>query len=274
MLLKVFRIFFNIANSDARKIADRKNICYILDIFSYQYSINEVYLDGNDPSLHPNINDIVDYCSSKGFTTNIFTNNPDIFLNNNYLMKKFIDNEINSIRFKILNSKDLENVIKLKKMILNYNQNNDYCLDNRNLKLISDRIITTILINNLVHYEFEKIFLNSLKDDLLTHFSLLIEDKKTRNRNNLEKTLNYLIMKYSNKEQILEKKYPPTYYLFLRSNNENYINISYNFKKYFNEINIPSEIYNNNIDPFSINIDLMKKSIKSEISKVIKFISR
>lgn len=100
------------------KHAELNTIKETLDLLS-ELNVFEVALGGGEPTLHPNICEIIDYGYEKNLAMNITTYNSKIF-NNRRFLELFVDRKISSVGFSINKIEDIDKMVKMFNIVENY----------------------------------------------------------------------------------------------------------------------------------------------------------
>lgn len=246
------------------KHADINRLKKIVDLLS-ECGVFEIALGGGEPSLYPDLIELIDYINEKGMSVSLTTFNYKIF-NNKKLYERFLENKISSIGFSVHKAEDVH---KLKKLKTKFEK--DFCemhekKNSMSYLMISFvrrlKIIGQVVVGAVSSKDFKEIVDASIDTD--THILFLgFKNKGFGSSWNSEEVLKRIktSLAYINFAFLTEKReVDPYLYKFLSnikffSIDSKFIELAEQFNQFFSMHKIPSFLWLPNEGKFSMYID-------------------
>ncbi len=234
------------------KHADLNTVKEILNLLS-NLNVFEVALGGGEPTLHPNISEIIEYGHAKDLAVNITTYNSKIF-NNKKLLKQFVDRKISSVGFSINKIEDVDKLLGLINVVEN-------CINKNKNKffIVRDYLIAHIVLGAHDYETFYKMIEKCLENNIRILFlgPKHVGFGKEYKFYDIGKQMQYIWLRYDN------SKYNGNSNVKIKmfSIDTKFIQLSKldDFKKYFDIRKINSTLITPEEGKFSMYIDCVEK---------------
>ncbi|MEM4396733.1 MAG: radical SAM protein [Candidatus Woesearchaeota archaeon] len=245
--------FCYMGSTQKGKHADTKLVKEIFDLLA-KLEVFEVAIGGGEPTLHPNIEEIIEYGYSKNIAINLTTYNSKIFKNKK-ILKMFVERKISSIGFSINKVEDVQKMLEMIKIVEDYISKN---VDER-FFYIKDYFVAHIVLGAHDYETFYKMVEKCLENDIRILFlgPKHVGFGKTYKFYDLGKQMQYIFLKYDNSEYngISSVK------IKLFSIDTKFVQLAHieEMKKYFDIRKIDSKLITAEEGKFSMYIDCVDK---------------
>ncbi|MEM5877851.1 MAG: radical SAM protein [Candidatus Aenigmatarchaeota archaeon] len=176
------------------KHADPKLVKEIFDLLA-DLDVFEVAIGGGEPTLHPNIEEIIEYGCSKNIAINLTTYNPKIFRNKK-ILEMFVERKISSIGFSINKVEDVDKMLEMIETV------EDYISEDINERFfyIKDYLVAHIVLGAHNYETFYKMVEKCLENDIRILFlgPKHVGFGKTYKFYDLGKQMQYIFLRYDN----------------------------------------------------------------------------
>ncbi|MCS7317281.1 MAG: radical SAM protein [Candidatus Dojkabacteria bacterium] len=230
--------------------ASLESVKNTIDLLS-DIGVFEIAIGGGEPTLHPNICEIIEYASSKNIVVNMTTYNYKIF-NNKKLLKLFIDRKLVSIGFSINKVEDVDKLLNCCEQIKEAFKENP-----KKFFFINKYIMAHIVLGAHQTDDFYKMISKCIENDI--HILFLgpknVGFGKDYQFNDLSKQMMFIRLKYENSLDDLKTSSNIKIKMF--SVDTKFVNIAQleEFREFFNMKKIPSELITSEEGKFSMYID-------------------
>lgn len=242
--------FCYMASNLKGKHADLIKVKKTLDLLS-NIGVFEVAIGGGEPTLHPNITEIIEYGHNLDLTINLTTYNKKIF-NNKKILDQFLKRKISSIGFSINKISDVDDLVN----ITNFIQNK---LTPKNFFFVKDFIVAHIILGAHSYENFHQMIEKCLENDIRILFlgPKYVGLGKNYKFYDLSKQMMYIKLRYDNS---LQKKSNSKVEIKMFSIDTKFIQLAYleELKNYFDVRKIDSRLITPEEGKFSMYIDCVE----------------